>query len=355
MPGRFLFAAFCGLLPLLCSGADWKKAVTLRCDFDSPLPPGVKLTGPRRECPGVSGKGLTLNRAAWNSIYHFAGEPGPAGAVAVCPHLSTVRGNGVSFSARGRGGMVLTLRSGAKTETRHVAVDSGAWKRYDELFTVPEELATVTFKPEGIEWKEPQVSGGWSFPAAYAPVRKIVPGTFIEIDPAKGFVDLDRGAFSLWIKTPYLDPKAVMDHIGIFGLDHAEKPLKRHPDQQIGCVTAWNGGRLAAYRMAAEGKGSNSLAVPLSELNFSGDSWHHLVLNWERSGENLTLEFYIDGGKVALRGTKPYGADRKLWRITVGYSDYAHLNGDADELVFFNRPLTADEVSLLFRAGGNWK
>lgn|GEM_PF-5562190 len=354
MPERFLFAAFCGLLPLLCSGADWQKAVTLHWDFEGPPPPGVKLTGPRRECKGISGQGLTLNRAAWNSIYHFAGEPGPAGAVAVCPRLSVVRGNGVSFSARGRGRMVLTVRSGAKTENRSVAVDSGEWKRYDELFTVPEELATVTFKPEGIEWKEPQVSGGWSFPATYAPVRKLVPGTFLEIDPARGYVDLDRGAFSLWFKTPYLSPKAVMDHIGIFGLDHAEKPLKRHPDQQIGCVTAWNGGRLAAYRMAAEGKGSNSLAVPLSELNFSGDSWHHLVLNWERSGGNLTLELYIDG-KAALRSTKPYGADKKLWRITVGYSDYAHLNGDADELVFFNRPLTADEAGQLFRAKGNWK
>ena len=355
MPKRILSAVFCGLLAAASCGEEWKNAVTLRWDFEGPLPSGVKLTGPRRECRGVSGKGLTLNRAAWNSIYRYAEAPGPSGAVAVCPHLSTVRGNGVSFSARGKGRMELTLRSGAKTQVRSVAVDSGEWKRYDELFSGPEELATITFKAEGIEWKEPQVSGGWSFPATYAPVGKVVPGTFIEIDPAKGYVNLDRGAFSLWIKTPYLNPKAVMDHIGIFGLDHAEKPVKRHPDQQIGCVTAWNGGRLAAYRMAAEGKGSNNISIPLSELKFSGGSWHHLVLNWERSGGNLTLELYIDGGKVALRGTKPYGADKKLWRITVGYSDYAHLNGDADELVFFSRPLTADEASLLFQAKGNWK
>ena len=352
---RPALAAFCGLLAAVCGAAEWGKAVTLRCDFDSPLPAGVRLVGPRRECPGISGKGLTLNRAAWNSIYTFAEEPGSSGAVGVCPHLSTARGNGVSFAARGKGRMVLTLRSGAKTETRSVAVDSGTWKRYDALFTVPEELATVTFRPENIEWKEPQVSAGWSFPANHAPVRKLLPGTFLEIDPAKGYVNLDRGAFSLWVKTPYLNSKAVMDHIGIFGLDHAEKPLKRHPDQQIGCMTAWNGRLLSAYRMAAERKGSNNLSIPLSELDFSGDSWHHLVLNWQRSGGDLTLELYIDGGKVVLRGTKPYGPDKKLRRITVGYSDYAHLNGDADELVLFSRPLTAGEVGELFRAKGSWK
>ena len=67
------------------------------------------------------------------------------------------------------------------------------------------------------------------------------------------------------------------------------------------------------------------------------------------------IELILDGGKIKLRNTKPYGKDKKMTRITVGYSDYAALNGDADELAFFNRPLTLKEAKELFEAKGNWK
>ena len=339
----------------LCGSSSWKSAVTLRCTFEDQLPQGVKAVGEFRSVPGISGKGARFNRAGWNNIYYFAVKPSAAGAVAVCPALSVVRGNSVSFSARGRGKMVLTLRSGAKTEKRTIKVDSKEWRFYNTVFTAPENLGTVVFKAEMIQWKEPQVTSGWELPAVYAPFRKVVPGCYLEIDPAKKYLDLDRGAFALWIKTPYLNSKAAMDHIGIFGIDHALKPVKLHPDQQIFCMTAWNGRNFSAYRMAETGKGNCSVTLPLTEFEFKKDEWHHILFNWERKGKELFIELYVDGGKIKLHTSCPYGKDKSVKRITAGYSDYAHLNGDADDLVIFKRPLTPQEAKELYNARGNWK
>ena len=346
---------FCAALFALCvlNGADWRKAALLHCDFEGALPDGVTASGQLKSVPGISGKGLRLNRGAWNSIYFFT-QNTETSAIGVCPGLSVARPNSASFAACGKGEVTLTIRSGAKTETRTFKVDSADWKFFNTVFTVPEELGTVTFQGKNARFKEAQVTAGWSFPACYVVPGKVSPGCFLTVDPAKAAIDLDKGAFALWIKTPYLSDKAVMDHIGIFGIDHALKPIKRHPDNQIGCVTAWNGRNLTAYRLSAEGK-SSGITIPLNELRFKAGEWHHILVNWERKGNNLTLELILDGGKIKLRNTKPYGKDKKMTRITVGYSDYAHLNGDADDLAFFNRPLTLKEAKELFEAKGNWK
>ena len=336
-------------------GSSWKAAATLRCTFEDLLPEGVKAVGQFHSVPGISGKGARFNRAAWNNIYYFAEKPTPAGAVAVCPALSVVRGNSVSFSARGKGEMLLTFRSGRKTEERRIKVDSADWKFYNTVFTAPEKLGTVVFKCSGIEWKEPQVTSGWQYPAAYAPFRKVVPGCYLEIDPAKGFLDLDKGAFAIWVKTPYVNSTAAMDHIGFFGIDHALKAIKRHPDEQILCMTAWNGRNLTAYRLDASGQKGCNVLLPLKEFEFKKDEWHHYLLNWERRGSELRLELYVDGGKIKLHNSRPYAKDKSIKRITIGYSDYAHLNGDADDAVFFKRPLTPQEVRELYNAKGNWK
>lgn len=346
---------FCAALCALCvlNGADWRKAALLHYDFEGPLPAGIKAEGQPKSVPGLSGKGLRLTRGAWNSIYFFR-QNSETLAIGVCPGLSVARPNSASFSACGKGEVTLTIRSGAKTETRSFKVDSSDWKFFNTVFTVPEELGTVTFQGKNVRIKETQVTAGWSFPACYTAPGKVIPGGFLTVDPAKVPLNLDKGAFALWIKTPYLDDRAVMDHIGIFGIDHALKPIKRHPDNQIGCVTAWNGRNLTAYRLSAEGN-SSGLTIPLNELRFKADEWHHILVNWERKGNTLTIELILDGGKIKLRNTKPYGKDKKMTRITVGYSDYAALNGDADELAFFNRPLTLKEAKELFEAKGNWK
>lgn len=345
-----LFSGACAL----CA-APWSSAVTLRCTFDEALPDGVKAVGTFRTATGISGKGAVLNRGGWNSIYYWLEAPTAAGAVGVCPSLSVVRGNGVSFDARGKGKMELTLRSGGRVEKRTVAVASKEWKKYYAVFNVPEELATVSFKCDQIEMQNPQVSGGWAYPACDVPVNKVIPGCYLEVDPAKKYLNLDKGAFAIWVKTPYLNSKAAMDHIGIFGIDHALKPIKRHPDQQILCMTAWNGRHFSAYRMAEGGQGNCRVTLPLSELEFTGDRWHHIVLNWERQGKEMNLEVYFDGGKIKLHNKRPYGKDKSMLRITLGHSDYASLNGIADDVVIFNRPLTPAEVQGLFNAKGNWK
>ena len=353
MKKTLLFLSLAGTLAL--GASSWRDAVTLRCDFEGKLPDGVTAVGEFRSVPGISGKGARFNRSGWNNIYHFGVAPTPEGAVAVCPALSVVRGNSVAFSAKGKGEMLLTFRSGTKVEKRTVKVDSPDWKFYNTVFTAPENLGTVVYKPVNIEWKEPQVTSGWEFPAVYAPFRKVVPGCYLEIDPAKNFLDLDKGAFAMWVKTPYVNSKVSMDHIGFFGIDHALNPIKRHPDQQIFCMTAWNGRHLTAYRLPASGKAACNVILPLTEFEFKADEWHHYLVNWERKGNDLRLELYVDGGRIKLHNTRPYGKDKSIKRITAGYSDYANLNGDADDLVLFSRPLAPQEIKELFNAKGNWK
>lgn len=350
---KYIFCAALCALPLL-HGADWRKAAALHCDFEGALPAGVKAEGQIQSVPGISGKGVRLTRGAWNSIYVFR-QNSENLAVGVCPGLSVARPNSASFSACGKGEVTLIIRSGAKTEKRSFKVDSSDWKFFNTVFTVPEELGTVTFQGKNVRIKEAQVTAGWSFPARYTLPGKLLPGGFLTVDPVQAALDLDKGAFALWIKTPYLDDRAVMDHIGIFGIDHALKPIKRHPDNQIGCVTAWNGRYLTAYRLSEEKGKTAGLTIPLNELRFKADEWHHIIVNWERKGNTLTIGLILDGGKIKLSNTRPYGKDKKMTRITVGYSDYAALNGDADDLAFFNRPLTLKEAQELFNAKGNWK
>jgi len=86
--------------------------------------------------------------------------------------------------------------------------------------------------------------------------------------------------------------------------------------------------------------------------------WHHLVLTINDDLNNLTT-IYIDGASLGTCNAKHSFADiPDGYRISLGVDDegankYQYLNGSIDEVMIFNRSLSADEVLGLYNATVN--
>ena len=92
-----------------------------------------------------------------------------------------------------------------------------------------------------------------------------------------------------------------------------------------------------------------------STTTLNDNAWHHAV--GVSTGDNGTIYLYIDGalqGTTSLGGTIFNYATTSYWRIggyTMGWSNSAdgYYTGQLDEVRVYDRPLSADEVSALYR------
>lgn len=76
-----------------------------------------------------------------------------------------------------------------------------------------------------------------------------------------------------------------------------------------------------------------------------GSGWHHVAVTVEDSGCPL---LYLDGTYVATGET----SDRtRLFRLVIGGSDWGYYTGKVDDLVVYNRALSAAEVKTLYEGG----
>ncbi len=77
------------------------------------------------------------------------------------------------------------------------------------------------------------------------------------------------------------------------------------------------------------------------------DEWHHLAIT--RSGSAFTL--YADGAVIS-RATSSVVIPDALAPLTFGSAEGTFfLNGEEDEISFYNRALTDNEINLIYRAG----
>jgi len=82
-----------------------------------------------------------------------------------------------------------------------------------------------------------------------------------------------------------------------------------------------------------------------STTNVADDEWHHVVAVTDNSTSNVTL--YVDGNSVlsAAVRTNSIGGSAT---IGAGYLNESYLKGKIDDVMIFNRTLSADEIAGLY-------
>lgn len=176
--------------------------------------------------------------------------------------------------------------------------------------------------------------------------------------PAKGNVAFAKdaswgGAFSVWIntdpnkslKTPFCDPVLITQK----GLNNGAIWTHFNDAQP----RAFQSGTYPSIPDGQEPTPEDDPKAPLTRLKdvpFRAGEWHHIVLSWDRFNtgqKNATHTLWIDGKKIGDLNGHALAMDWDLDRTRIYFA--VNLVGLLDELAVFNRPLTAEEVTLLFQ------
>ena len=179
--------------------------------------------------------------------------------------------------------------------------------------------------------------------------------------PMKGNIGYKKGgwggAVSVWIdtdpntlfKTTFCDPVQITqkgaNNGGIWFDFNAAKPKR---DLRMGHFPAVPEGQKGASEDDADAP-----MVRVPGIGFKQGEWHHVLLNWQNldTGKPDALAtLYIDGKKIGAVKDRAIAMD---WDVDKG-GIYVAVNfiGLLDEFAVFGRPLTMDEVTLLYRVSG---
>lgn len=179
--------------------------------------------------------------------------------------------------------------------------------------------------------------------------------------PAKGNVAYQPhtawgGAFSVWIntdpnqmlKTPFCDPVLITQK----GFNNGS--IWTHFNDAM--PRALQSGTYPSIPDSQEPLPEDAPSAPLTRLpnvRFKAGEWHHLVLSWNNlnSGKkDGTHTLWVDGEKVGTLKDYAIGMDWDIERSRIYFA--VNLVGLLDELAVFSRPLTGEEVLLLYRRPG---
>jgi hypothetical protein len=161
------------------------------------------------------------------------------------------------------------------------------------------------------------------------------------------------GAVSVWVntdpnkslKTPFCDPALItqkgLNNGSIFAHFNDAKPR------------ALQSGTYPSIPSGQEPVPEEDPKAPLTRLKdvaFKAGEWHHIVLSWEQFNtgkKNGTHTLYVDGKKIGALKDYEIGMDWDIEQTRIYFG--VNLIGYLDELAVFNRPLSADEVTLLHK------
>lgn len=164
------------------------------------------------------------------------------------------------------------------------------------------------------------------------------------------------GAFSVWVntdpnqllKTPFCDPVLItqkgFNNGSIWAHFNDAKPR------------ALQAGTYPSIPDGQEPVPEEDAKAPLTrlkEVNFKAGEWHHIVLSWDRFNtgrKDGSHSLYVDGKKIGDLKDYPVAMDWDIEQTRVYFA--VNLVGLLDELAVFTRPLTAAEVSILYKKPG---
>lgn len=112
-------------------------------------------------------------------------------------------------------------------------------------------------------------------------------------------------------------------------------------------------GNINYHSCNSDGSESDSASGTVSGYN--NTIWHHVAFVGADSGSDWLKKVYVDG-VLASSGTETGKTSGKLGNINVGriiVEGSGHSTGLMDDLVIFNRALTAAEISLIYNGPSN--
>jgi hypothetical protein len=100
------------------------------------------------------------------------------------------------------------------------------------------------------------------------------------------------------------------------------------------------------YGWCANSAGSDKYAS--SGIGLDTNNWHFVALTYNYSSSNLSL--YFDGAVVSSTNMVGYRAQNNPGAIEIGrqFYDYYYFNGLLDEVMIFNRSLSATEIKQIY-------
>jgi concanavalin A-like lectin/glucanase superfamily protein len=179
--------------------------------------------------------------------------------------------------------------------------------------------------------------------------------------PVRGHLDFKKGgwggAVSVWIntdpneklKTPFCDPIQITQkgaNNGGIWVDFNNAKPKR--DLRMGVFPA-----AAPGQKGISEDDPNAPMVRVPGISFRVGEWHHIVLSWQNfdTGKNdAHADLYIDAKHLGSVKDRAIAMD---WDVDkAGIYVAVNFIGLLDELATFSRPLTQEEVALLYRRPG---
>jgi hypothetical protein len=224
----------------------------------------------------------------------------------------------------------------------------------------PDTKGKFLFKP-GFNDKVFRIAKGKGIHGGALEVVDVLPNNGRIFFPAKGNIAYRKsgwgGAVSVWVntdpntmfKTPFCDPVQITqkgaNNGGIWFDFNSAKPRR---DLRMGVFSA-----VAEGQKPISEDDKNAPMVRVPSVDLKAGQWHHVVLSWsnfDTGKDDARAALYIDGKLIGEVKDRPIAMEWDVDRAGI----YVAVNfiGLLDELAVFNRPLTADEVSLLHREPG---
>lgn len=101
------------------------------------------------------------------------------------------------------------------------------------------------------------------------------------------------------------------------------------------------------------GSAGNSDASQVSSTNVLDGQWHHLAGVYTRSGQNLTIDTYVDGVLIGSHTTAVGDISANSALLFGRYLGQPMLQGSLDDIRVYGRALTSAEVSALSQGCGD--
>jgi formylglycine-generating enzyme required for sulfatase activity len=233
--------------------------------------------------------------------------------------------------------------------------DLTLWTRSND----PKEKGKFLYE-KGFDDKAFRVAKGKGVAGGCLEATDVLPNNGRLYFPARGNIAFKKDGWgatlSVWIntdpnklfKTPFCDPIQITqkgaNNGGIWFDFNDAKPR----DLRMGVFPA-----VADPKLAVKEEDPRAPMVRVKDVGLKSGDWHHVVLTWDNldTGKKDALAtLYIDAKKIGDVKDRDLAMDWEVEKAGI----YVAVNyiGLLDELALFNRPLTADEVTLLHKQPG---
>ncbi len=283
-----------------------------------------------------------------------------ATAVLPIPWLYSERIHSISFAARSQqididekpSVSVEWLAGGELTELLEPEPVDSDFRRFQAAVFCTEDYGTLRIHAIGgtVILDQVAMHEGDNHEASFTPPLKKVSRDGIFLPPS--YVDVKSGAFSCWVKVPWIRPDFESRHGHGFFQVAADRPpkLKNKPYNVLGAICWLSSNRSTYLTVAGSDDSSVGISFDLDDISSFKEEWHHFVFNWKFSNSKILLEIFVDGKQRSFSEEMLSGMRGPVSEVLIGFDAGCYLNGVIDDVAFFNRPLSTQEIVTVFNS-----